>query len=186
MNDNNKTLGWGKTDESGVEIWDDNPVFQKDAVDYKDRLKLLFYPKKFLLYRYIAKAKKRTKVDLKEPYRVLDVGCARGYIGSKIKSMGNFVVGIDISQSAAEKAKEVLDEVYVCDLEKDCPEFSEKFDLAILPEVLEHVFDPVEVLKKISSNLNDGGEIIAALHAKGKAVRANKQPVPGHQHQEKN
>ncbi|PIR41931.1 MAG: methyltransferase type 11 [Candidatus Yanofskybacteria bacterium CG10_big_fil_rev_8_21_14_0_10_37_15] len=92
--------------------------------------------------------------------RVLDVGCARGYIGSKVKSMGNFVVGVDISQSAVEKAKEVLDEVYVYDLEKDCPKFGEKFDLAILPEVLEHVFDPVEVLKKINSNLNDDGEII--------------------------
>jgi|SRR3989344_7420152 len=92
--------------------------------------------------------------------KVLDVGCARGYVGSRIKNMGNFVVGIDISESAASEAKKVLDEVYVCDLEKNCPEFKDKFDLAILPEILEHVFDPVEVLKKIHLLLGEKGEII--------------------------
>lgn len=92
--------------------------------------------------------------------RVLDVGCARGYVGNRIKSMGNFVAGIEISRLAAEEAKKVLDEVYVCDIEKNCLEVSGKFDLAILPEILEHVFDPVEVLKNISSLLNDKGEII--------------------------
>ena len=92
--------------------------------------------------------------------RVLDVGCARGYVGARIKAMGNFVVGIDISRSAAEEAKKVLDEVHVCDLEKDCPNFEHKFDLAIFPEIVEHVFDPVELLKKVHPLLKDNGEII--------------------------
>src|SRR3989344_2103932 len=39
--------------------------------------------------------------------KVLDVGCARGYVGSRIKNMGNFVVGIDISESAASEAKKI-------------------------------------------------------------------------------
>lgn len=91
--------------------------------------------------------------------RVLDVGCARGYVGAQIKNMGNFVAGIEISKPAADEAKKVLDEVYVCDIEKDCPALN-NFDLAILPEILEHVFDPVEVLKKIYPFLTSGGEII--------------------------
>jgi len=105
------TLGWGKTDESGVEIWDDNPVFQKDAVDYKDRLKLLFYPKKYLLYRYIEKAKKRTKVDLKAPYRVLDVGCGTGASVIDLKKMLGReveVIGIDVVRLQIELAKEKI------------------------------------------------------------------------------
>lgn len=91
--------------------------------------------------------------------RVLDIGCARGYIGALIKERGNFVAGIEISRPAAEEAKKVLDEVYVCDIERDCPSLN-NFDLAILPEVLEHVFDPAEVLKKIYFFLNDNGKII--------------------------
>lgn len=91
--------------------------------------------------------------------RILDVGCARGYVGARIKNAGNYVVGIEISKPAAEEAKKVLDEVYICDIEKDCPALN-NFDLAILPEILEHVFDPVEVLKKVSSSLGEGGEII--------------------------
>lgn len=92
--------------------------------------------------------------------KVLDVGCARGYVGARIKAMGNFVAGIEISEPAAREARKVLDDVKICDIEKDYPKFQIKFDLAILPEILEHVFDPVEVLKKISSLLDDKGEIV--------------------------
>ncbi|MDP3792311.1 MAG: class I SAM-dependent methyltransferase [bacterium] len=92
--------------------------------------------------------------------KVLDIGCARGYVGSKIKAMGNYVVGVDISEPAIREAIRVLDKTYVFDLESLWPDFGHKFDLAILPEILEHVFDPVEVLKKVFSSLADGGEII--------------------------
>lgn len=92
--------------------------------------------------------------------KVLDIGCARGYVGSRIKALGNYVVGVDISESAAREAEKVLDKIYIFDLEGSWPDLGDKFDLAILPEVLEHVFDPVEVLKKTSSQLKNGGEII--------------------------
>ena len=92
--------------------------------------------------------------------KVLDLGCARGYIGSRIKALGNYVVGVDISESVVEEAKKILDRTYVFDLEGNWPDFNEKFDLTILPEILEHVFDPVEVLKKVFSVLGDSGEII--------------------------
>lgn len=92
--------------------------------------------------------------------RVLDVGCARGYVGSRIKAMGNYVVGVDISESAIREASKVLDKTYIFDLEDHWPDFENKFDLAILPEILEHVFDPVEILQKVYSVLDSSGEII--------------------------
>lgn len=94
--------------------------------------------------------------------RVLDIGCARGYVGAKIKEHGNYVAGIEISKNAAEEAGKVLDKVYSFDIERDWPEEvkSEKFDLVIMAEVLEHVFDPVEVLKNVSSVLKTGGHIV--------------------------
>jgi 2-polyprenyl-3-methyl-5-hydroxy-6-metoxy-1,4-benzoquinol methylase len=94
--------------------------------------------------------------------RILDIGCATGYLGSKLKEMGaTYVAGIEISAPAAEKAKEVLNDVYTFDLEKAWPNLGEeKFDLAVLAEIVEHVFDPVEVLKKVSQYLKPEGEVI--------------------------
>lgn len=92
--------------------------------------------------------------------KVLDVGCAKGHVGLKIRAMGNYVVGVDVSEPAIMEAAKVLDRTVAFDLEGGWPELGTRFDLAILPEVLEHVFDPVEVLKKVSASLNDGGKII--------------------------
>ena len=94
--------------------------------------------------------------------QVLDIGCARGYLGARIKAIGNYVAGMELSERAAEQARQVLDKVVVFDLEKGWPEelANEKFDLIIMAEVLEHVFDPVVVLKNVHRALNDGGHII--------------------------
>ncbi len=94
--------------------------------------------------------------------RVLDIGCAKGYLGAKFKEKGNYVAGVEISEKAAKEAEKVLDRVYVFDLEKEWPSeiMSEKFDLIIMAEVLEHVFDPKEILKNVNKILVPGGKII--------------------------
>lgn len=92
---------------------------------------------------------------------VLEIGCAAGRLGSEIKKIGHYVAGIEISESAAREAKKVLDEVYVFDIESDWPEelLTQKFDLIILTEILEHTFNPVDVLKKSAAVLKQNGEI---------------------------
>jgi len=57
MKEQNTTLGWGRIDKSDMEIWDTNPVFLGDKVTKKDWFKLLFYPKKWFLYRYLKNEK---------------------------------------------------------------------------------------------------------------------------------
>ncbi|MEK7536907.1 MAG: class I SAM-dependent methyltransferase [Patescibacteria group bacterium] len=98
----------------------------------------------------------------KSKQRVLEVGCASGRLGREIKKLGHYVAGIEISESAAAQAKKVLDKVYVFDVESEWSAdiLSQKFDLVILSEILEHVFDPVYVLKKSSAVLKPAGEII--------------------------
>jgi len=94
--------------------------------------------------------------------RVLDVGCARGYLGARIKDLGNYVAGVEMSEKAAAVARQVLDKVYVFDTEKEWPEelLKDKFDLVIMAEFLEHVFDPTDILKNVSRVLKPGGRII--------------------------
>ncbi len=76
--------------------------------------------------------------------------------------MGNQVTGVEISELAASEARKILDKVYVFNIEKSWPEeiTREKFDLVILSEILEHVFDPIEVLKEVKKVLKSDGRIV--------------------------
>lgn len=94
--------------------------------------------------------------------RVLEVGCANGRLGSKVKDLGHHVVGIDISEAAASEARKKLDEVLVFDIESEWPEslYKDKFDLVLLPEILEHVFEPEDILKSVNRVLKEDGKIV--------------------------
>jgi 2-polyprenyl-3-methyl-5-hydroxy-6-metoxy-1,4-benzoquinol methylase len=94
--------------------------------------------------------------------RVLDVACGPGHIGKLLRERGNRVVGAEISESAASEARRVLDEVHVFDIEADWPlELAEAtFDVVLLGEVLEHVFDPVSVLRQAHRVLGPQGRVV--------------------------
>jgi len=97
-----------------------------------------------------------------EGVRIIDAGCARGYLGAKLKEGGAYVVGLDISSGVIYEAKTKLDEAYACDLEETWPvELKDSsFDLIIIAEVLEHVFNPVLVLNQAHRLLKPGGNVI--------------------------
>lgn len=123
-----------------------------------------YYQNKSINYG-IAKTRKRKILELVgeiKNSRILDIGCATGYLGTEIKNKGNHVAGIEISKQVAKEAEKVLDKVYTFDLQKDWPSEiqKDKYDLAILAEVLEHVFDPVQVLRNIYNTLGENGEIV--------------------------
>jgi SAM-dependent methyltransferase len=94
--------------------------------------------------------------------RVLDVACGPGHIGALIRQRGNYVVGTEISSSAAEEARRVLDEVLVLDIEGSWPTDlqSRPFDAIVLGEILEHVFDPVAVLREARKALAPDGRVV--------------------------
>lgn len=94
--------------------------------------------------------------------RVLEIGCAAGRLGREIKKSGHYVAGVEISESAAKEAAKALDAVYVFNIEEGWPAelLEQKFDLVVLPEILEHTFEPVYILKKSSAVLKDGGGVI--------------------------
>ncbi|MFH1947376.1 MAG: class I SAM-dependent methyltransferase [Candidatus Magasanikbacteria bacterium] len=158
---------WGKTDKQGSEIWDTDPVFKGDIVTWKDKLKLLFYPKKFFLYRHIYKdaKKKLRKRDLNEPYRILDVGCGTGasiidlkkLLGKRVDVVGVDVVGLQIDL-AKEKIKKnaVYAEVELYDGD-NLPFADGSFDAIYSSDVLGHVENVRNWLDELNRVLKPGG-----------------------------
>ncbi len=93
--------------------------------------------------------------------KVLDVGCATGYLGQAIKELGNEVIGIDVSSRAVEEAKKVLNQALVLDIQEDDLPFGENyFDVVILAETIEHLFWPEKTIEKIKRVLKKDGFIV--------------------------
>ncbi len=103
------------------------------------------------------------------PNRVLDIGCAEGHAGKKLKELGqaSFVVGLEINADAAETARQHLDHVICCDIESarmDEPFMSpHSFDYILLGDILEHLRDPWAVLSRLNKYLVPSGKIIVSI-----------------------
>lgn len=90
--------------------------------------------------------------------QVLDVGCSKGYIAREIKKKGCSVVGIDLNNEDLNEAKKHCDRTILGDVTKK--DIKEKFDVIILGDIIEHVSQPADLLKKLHGNLNKGGHIL--------------------------
>lgn len=99
--------------------------------------------------------------------RILDVGCSTGVLGESIKrEIDAEVIGIEVDEEMANIAKEKLDCVIVCDVDKInlLDHFSPNyFDCIIFADVLEHLKDEWKVLKRSVNLLNENGIIIASI-----------------------
>jgi 2-polyprenyl-3-methyl-5-hydroxy-6-metoxy-1,4-benzoquinol methylase len=97
--------------------------------------------------------------------RILDVGCGFGTMGKELKNkFGAEVWGIEIESGCAHRASMVLDRFLEGSIESNIPNLLHShFDTIIFADVLEHLYNPWQVLKDIKSKLADGGEIIASI-----------------------
>jgi len=115
-------------------------------------------------YRY-------TRIELVEmlptvPERVLEIGCAEGATLEYLKKRGaEYAAGVEISHEASEKAKlKGIDLVLNSDVENDMLPFkANEFDCIILADVLEHLYNPWDTLKKISKCLSDSGYMLISI-----------------------
>lgn len=87
--------------------------------------------------------------------RVLEIGCSTGIMLKLLQNRGWKVKGVEISPKSAGAAKKRGIEVMVGDFSK--LEFKEKFDLVILNHTLEHLENPIDVIKKINNLLSPEG-----------------------------
>ncbi|GBR75491.1 hypothetical protein NO2_0161 [Candidatus Termititenax persephonae] len=101
--------------------------------------------------------KGRNKKDLK----IVEVGCGLGYLTYALVQGGYYTVGLDVSQNAIDNAISNYGNHYIC---ADIFEFSKQhigeFDVVILTEVIEHISNPLDMLKTLVQLLKLNGHIV--------------------------
>ncbi|TCT03188.1 class I SAM-dependent methyltransferase [Aquabacter spiritensis] len=101
-----------------------------------------------------------------ESRRILDIGCGSGDLARLIKQRRPAVTieGITHNQVEADAASDVLDKVYVADIERDAAaRIAPPFDCLLFSHVLEHMRDPARVLSAFLPMLEAGGAIVIAV-----------------------
>ena len=94
---------------------------------------------------------------------VLDIGCAGGILARALQERAHQFGGVNISREAILVAQPYLERGFVFDVaDQDWPEELTimKFDTIVASEIIEHLFDPEQFLKKFRRLMAPGGKII--------------------------
>lgn len=86
------------------------------------------------------------------PHRsILDVGCAEGHLTRRLCDIGERIVAIDASPTAAARTRAAAPAAEVVEATLDEVEFAQTFDLVLCSEMIYYPRDPVSAVRKLNS-----------------------------------
>ncbi|MEK7407329.1 MAG: class I SAM-dependent methyltransferase [Acidobacteriota bacterium] len=98
--------------------------------------------------------------------RVLDVGCADGYLARLLAARGYRVTGIERPGAAAQPFPANV-ELVEADLNAGLPGLDGRFEFVLCADILEHLREPLQTLSALRAVLAPGGRLIASLPNSG-------------------
>jgi 2-polyprenyl-3-methyl-5-hydroxy-6-metoxy-1,4-benzoquinol methylase len=104
----------------------------------------------------------RIMPGIQEPYganRLLDIGCGSGESLEVYRRLGWHVRGVEINQQAVAACREKGLDIHQGTV-FDAPFGTQRFDLILLSHVIEHVLEPVAVLRRVAELLAPQGKIV--------------------------
>lgn len=106
-------------------------------------------------------------VDLSEPKDILEIGCAEAGVLKAFTEKGHRCLGIELSPSRVELARKFMAEeiaagkvefmtkdIYDIEVNKD---IGHRFDVVILKDVIEHIYDQAKFIARLDAYLKPGG-----------------------------
>lgn len=98
---------------------------------------------------------------------LLDVGCGRGQLADAARRLNYRVTAIECHPAALAIARDRVDELFsidLCDRHTVSSEFANRqFDVILFADVLEHLPDPLTVLRFYLGFLGPGGRVVISL-----------------------
>ena len=95
--------------------------------------------------------------------RVLDLGCGSGRISKELVNLGYVVNGLDFSDEAVKKAGAKGVSAKRANLDEGIPEEDAAFDVVWAGDIVEHVFDPIGLLRESHRVLKKGGIMLITI-----------------------
>lgn len=90
--------------------------------------------------------------------KLLDIGCGTGWLGAHFDDY----TGVDSAPDAVEQARSNGLNVTACDVDEPLPFEDSTFDGVVLKDLLEHVDDPVALVRETRRVLKPGGRVFAS------------------------
>lgn len=112
----------------------------------------------FLLDNYAKK-----KGGQSQEIRILDIGCGSGRISLEMIKKGYQVTGLDFSEEAVKKAQSKGVSAKQANLDDGIPEPDNTFDIVWAGDIVEHVFDPIGLLRDSARVLKPGGIMLITI-----------------------
>ncbi len=95
--------------------------------------------------------------------RLLDVGAADGLLSRLFTERGWRVTAIERDPDRAAGGRAFCERMVVADLDREVPALDERFDLIVYADVLEHLVDPLKILRALDARLAPGGRVIVSM-----------------------
>jgi len=101
--------------------------------------------------------------------RIVEIGCGAARTSASVRKAleADYYLGIEMNEDAAERARDQIDQVIVADIEKSTPAdlgvAENDFDLLLALDVLEHLYNPWDVLADWARVLRPGGRALLSI-----------------------
>jgi 2-polyprenyl-3-methyl-5-hydroxy-6-metoxy-1,4-benzoquinol methylase len=105
--------------------------------------------------------------------RVLDIGCATGFLLQLALDQGLEAWGIDLNAYAIEQCRQLVPDTHVhCGFLADEPFAGISFDAIFMIDFIEHVRDPEKELRAVRERLSEGGAAVISTPRTDSTVHA--------------
>lgn len=96
---------------------------------------------------------------------VLEGGCYNGGISRHLSQQGCKVIGVELFEDVAKEAATFCEKVIVGNIEKEeiLNQIFAEYDVILLADIIEHLIDPEQILKKLKKMLKKNGYIVVSI-----------------------
>lgn len=115
-----------------------------------------------MMFNLLEKHRKGRDVE-HQGLHVLDLGCGSGRISKELMNLGYSVAGLDFSEEAVKKALAKGVSAKRANLDEGIPENDGAFDAVWAGDIVEHVFDPIGLLRESHRVLKKGGIMLITI-----------------------